>query len=388
MLPRGNSLSLTAAVRNFLASTSVNVARITYLLVCELAGIGVSMSTKGMGEFEIPLAMGVLAGLAVAGIILFCETCIRTFTLRGLTNTSFGILVGLFCAWLITRLNYQEAVERILVGLNPEHEAEALDLANSINLGLNVFLFASLAFLGAVLAMRSGRDDFAFIIPYVRFRQDAASGQPLLLDADVVMDGRVPRILASGFLNGRLIVPRFVLDELKVLAASPSLGKRQRGQRGLDSLEEMQDDSNIQVSVHEATEGAGAEEMGARLIQTARLLGARILTTDESLTKLARLQNAEVLNIDDLGDALTPAVVVGEKIHLALVRGGKDEHQAVGYLSDGTMIVVNQAVSKIGTTQDVLVISTLQTAAGQMVFAELYDPEESGAGTLPGSGAP
>ena len=128
--------------------------------------------------------------------------------------------------------------------------------------------------------------------------------------------------------------------------------------------------------------------MGARLIQTARLLGARILTTDENLTKLARLQNAEVLNIDDLGDALTPAVVVGEKIHLALVRGGKDEHQAVGYLSDGTMIVVNQAVSKIGTTQDVLVISTLQTAAGQMVFAELYDPEESGAGTLPGSGAP
>ena len=365
-------------MRNFLAPTSINVARITYLLVCELAGIGVSMSTRGMGAFEIPLAMGVLAGLAVAGMILFCETCIRNFTLRGFTNTSFGILVGLFCAWLITKLNYQEAVEGILVGLNPEQEALALDLANSINFGLNIFLFASLAFLGAVLAMRSGRDDFAFIIPYVRFRQDAASGQPLLLDADVIMDGRVPRIMASGFLNGRLIVPRFVLDELKVLSSSPSPGKRQRGQRGLDSLEEMQADGNIQISVHESAPGSQADGMGARLIQTARVLGARLLTTDENLTKVARLQNAEVLNIDDLGDALKPAVVVGEKIHLALVRTGKDEHQAVGYLPDGTMIVVNHGAPKIGTTQDVLVISTLQTAAGQMVFAELYDPDEVG----------
>ena len=118
--------------------------------------------------------------------------------------------------------------------------------------------------------------------------------------------------------------------------------------------------------------------MGTRLIRTARVLGARLLTTDENLTKVARLQSAEVLNIADLGDALKPAVVVGEKIHLALVRTGKDEHQAVGYLPDGTMIVVNHGAPKIGTTQDVLVISTLQTSAGQMVFAELYDPEEVG----------
>jgi len=365
-------------VRNFLAPTSINVARITYLLVCELAGIGVSLSTRGMGDFEIPLFLGVLGGLAVAGMILFCETCIRNFTLRGLTNTSFGILVGLFCAWLITKLNYQEAVEGILLGLNPHQEALALDFAHSLNFGVNVFLFASLAFLGAVLAMRSGRDDFAFIIPYVRFRQDVASGQPLLLDAGVIMDGRVPRILASGFLNGRLIVPRFILDELKVYSSSPSPGKRQRGQRGIDSLEEMQNDRNIQISVHESGEGLQAEEMGARLIRTARVLGARLLTTDENLTKVARLQSAEVLNIADLGDALKPVVVVGEKIHLALVRTGKDENQAVGYLPDGTMIVVNHGAPKIGTTQDVLVISTLQTAAGQMVFAELYDPEEVG----------
>ncbi len=377
MHTRGIRPILTATLRNLLAPTSINAARITYLLVCELAGIGVSLSTRGMGYFEIPLWAGVLSGLAVAGIILFCETFLRTFTLRGFANTSFGILVGLFCAWLITKLNYQKAVEGILVGLNPDYEASAVELAYSINFGINIFLFASLAFLGAVLAMRSGRDDFAFIIPYVRFRQDAASGQPLLLDADVIMDGRVPRVLASGFLNGRLIVPRFILEELKILSGSPSPGKRQRGQRGLDCLDEMQEDKSIRISVHESPEGSQADGLDARLIQTARVLGARLLTTDENFAKVARLQSAEVLNINDLSEALKPAVVVGEKIHLALVRGGKDEHQAVGYLPDGTMIVVNHAVASIGTTQDVLVISTLQTSAGQMVFAELYDPEEA-----------
>lgn len=334
------------------------------------------MSTKGVQGFEIPIWVGVIAGLTVAGLVLFFETCIRSFTLRGFTNMSFGILVGLFCAWLITRLNFDQAVQGMMKGMAPPETY--LEIANTINLAINIFLFASLAFLGAVLAMRSGRDDFAFIIPYVRFRQDATSGQPLLLDADVIMDGRVARILGSGFLNGRLIVPRFVLDELKVLARSPSPGKRQRGQRGLDCLEEMQGDKSISISIHEEAEGPISDAMDTRLIQTARVLGARLITTDENVTKVARLQSAEVLNINDLSDALKPAVVVGEKIHLALVRTGKDDHQGVGYLPDGTMIVVNHAAPKIGTTQDVLVISTLQTSAGQMVFAELYDPNEIG----------
>jgi uncharacterized protein YacL len=365
-------------LRNFLAPTSINVARFTYLLVCELAGIGAAMSTKELEGFEIPIWVGVMAGLAVASLVLFFETCIRSFTLRGFTNTSFGILVGLFCAWLLTKLDYDKAIQGIVEGVIGKSEPNAIDLASSINFGLNIFLFASLAFLGAVLALRSGRDDFAFIIPYVRFRQDAASGQPLILDADVIMDGRVPRILASGFLAGRLIVPRFVLEELKVLSSSPSPGKRQRGQRGLDCLEEMQSDKNIRISIHESSEGSSADALDTRLIRTAQVLGARLITTDENVAKVARLQSAEVLNINDLSDALKPAVVVGEKIHLALVRTGKDEHQGVGYLPDGTMIVVNQAAPKIGTTQDVLVISTLQTSAGQMVFAELYNPDEFG----------
>lgn len=349
------------------ASSSVQIARLVYLLVCELAGVAVSLSSRESG-FEISLWWGIVGGLILAAFFILVESLSEGFTLRGFSTATFGLLVGLFCAWLLTRVN----IDRLMV------EALRLDddAADTVSLAVSVGLFASLGFLGAVLALRSGRDEFAFIIPYVRFRQDAASGQPLLLDADAIMDGRVPRILKSGFLNGRLIVPRFVLEELKILANSPSPGKRQRGQRGLDGLEEMQTAEDIRITIHHSHETGTTDSMDGRLIHTARLLGARLITTDENLTKVSRLQNAEVLNINDLSDALKPAVVVGEKIRLALVRPGKDDHQAVGYLPDGTMIVVNHAHSHIGTTRDVLVISTLQTSAGQMVFAELFESEE------------
>lgn len=369
LLPPGaNRGSLTESVKSISAPTSVTLARLIYLVVCELAGVAVVVSSKGTA-LEIPMWAGVLGGLLVAAFFILVEALMKGFTLRGFSTATFGLLVGLFCAWLLTRVDVDRLVVEI-TGLDAEG-------AETMQLAVEVGLFASLGFLGAALALRSGRDDFAFIIPYVRFRQDAASGQPLLLDADVIMDGRVRRILKSGFLTGRLIVPRFVLEELQVFANSPTPGKRQRGQRGLDSLDEMQVDPQIRISIHDALEAPPSDGIDARLIQMARLLGARLLTTDENLSKVARLQNAEVLNINDLSEALKPAVVVGEKIHLALVRSGKDDHQAVGYLPDGTMIVVNQGAPRMGTTQDVIVISTLQTAGGQMVFAELYDTDEA-----------
>ncbi len=349
---------------------SVNIARLIYLLVCEIAGVAVALSTHG-SSYEMPLWVGIGGGLLLAAFFILVEALAKGVTVRGFSHAIFGLLIGIFCAWLLTRVD----IDRLLVVALQLTD----DRADTVGLAVSVSLFASLGFIGAALALRSGQDDFAFIIPYVRFRQDSASGQPLILDADVIMDGRVPRIQASGFLTGRLIVPRFVLDELKVMSNSPSVAKRQRGQRGLDCLEEMQALPGLRISIHDAGDAATTDSLDARLIQTARLLGARLLTTDENLAKVARLQNAEVLNINDLADALKPAVVVGEKIRLALVRSGKDDHQGVGYLPDGTMIVVNHGVSKIGTTQDVVVISTLQTSAGELVFSELFDPESNGA---------
>ena len=201
--------------------------------------------------------------------------------------------------------------------------------------------------------------------------------QVMILDAEGIVDGRLPALLAAGFLTGRVLVPQFVLDELQVMANSPAAGKRQRGQRGLEILSDLQKNPAVPVSIQDSRGMAEDESFQGRLVQTAKMLSGRLVTTDENLTKVAHLQGADIINLNDLSDALKPSVVVGESVRLALVRAGKDDHQAVGYMPDGTMIVVNHAIDKIGSSQDVTVISTLQTSAGQMVFAELNSREES-----------
>ncbi|MGC4016263.1 MAG: hypothetical protein QM755_17335 [Luteolibacter sp.] len=356
---------------------SVNVARLTYLLVCEAAGYAIASSLKGVVSHGFPVELwGLLGGLVVAGFFILVESLIRGFSFRGFSTAIFGLGVGLFCAWLLTRVQIFSLFEVALRDREHDYnrtlvEQSQLDLfVSTLRLAFDVTLFASLGFIGAVLAIRSNRDDFAFIIPYVRFRQDADSGQPVVLDPEAVMDGRVPAILRSGFLHGRLIVPRFVLDELHALANSPSTAHRQRGERGLAGLEQMRTAKDLQVSIHESNSARSDEPLNSRLIETTQLLGARLMTGDDNLCKVAKLRGIPVLSIQDLSDALKPTVAVGERLRIALVRPGKEEHQAVGYLADGTMIVVNHAVQKIGSAVDVLVISTLQTSAGTMIFAE------------------
>ncbi len=349
---------------------SVNVARLIYLLVCEAAGVAIALSTKGL--IDISIVTGLLGGLGVAAFFIWIETLMKGFTLRGFSTASFGLAVGLFCAWLLTRVEISNLLELALRGkLQDDPESTGVEL-DVLRLTVNVTLFASLGFLGAVLALRSNRDDFAFIIPYVRFRQDASSGQPVVLDGDAVMDGRVLRIFRSGFLHGRLIVPRFVLDDLQARVDAGTNADRHRAQRGLDCLEQLQQAPDIQISIHDTTPTGDSEVLHSRLIETTRLLGARLMTVDENLAKVAKIQGLDVLNIHDLDDALKPTIAVGERLRIALVRTGKEDHQAVGYLPDGTMIVVNHAIAKMGSTVDAIVVSTLQTTSGTMVFSELY----------------
>jgi uncharacterized protein YacL len=354
------------------AHPSVNVARLTYLLVCEAAGAAIALSTN------LSIGVGLLGGLGVAAFFIWMETLMKGFTLRGFSTASFGLGVGLFCAWLLTRVDVSNLINLAfrdkLVTESGEVDMQMDLWVNALKLSIDVALYASLGFLGTVLALRSNRDDFAFIIPYVRFRQDSSGGQPVVLDSEAVMDGRVLSIFRSGFLHGRLIVPRFILDELQAKAANGSGSDRQRAQRGLDSLELMQKAPDIQISIHDNSITSDTETIHSRLIETTRLLGARLMTVDENVAKVAKIQGLDVLNINDLDEALKPTVAVGERVRIALVRAGKEDHQAVGYLPDGTMIVTNHAVAKMGATVDVVVVSTLQTASGTMVFAELYKP--------------
>jgi len=350
-------------MRKKAALRSVNIARLIYLVICELAGATIANHAGGPDMVWV----GIVGGLVVAAFFILVESLTKQFTLRGFSNATVGLLIGVFCAWLISR----GVINLLEVTLS-----EKIKYIDAVVMSVHVVLYASLGFLGAVLALRSGKDDFSLLIPYVRFRKESTPGPPLLLDAHVITDSRLYGVLNAGFIEGKLVIPRFVLEELHIMANSPSSSRRGRGQRGLETLERFQTNDKYRITIHDSEHSNGSDTHDARLMYTCRLLSARLLTTDENLTKAARLQGVTVLNINDLNQALKPKIAVGERIRLPLVRAGKDEHQAVGYLPDGSMIVVNNAVSKINTTQDVTVISTLETEAGMMVFSELFESEE------------
>ena len=230
-------------------------------------------------------------------------------------------------------------------------------------------VYCSFAYLGTMLAMRSNRDEFSLIIPYVRFARETTQHEPLIIDTNVIIDGRIADLCATGFFSRALIVPRFVLGELQTLADSRDAIKRERGRRGLDILNQLQRSREIDLTIHD-TGDDGDLPVDQRLVRVARLLQARLLTNDQALCQVARLQDVPVLNLTDLSRALRP--VRGRR--RAGIESGQRRsrtHQAVGYLADGTMIVVNHARAQIGNTVPVVVSSALQTAAGRLIFAEL-----------------
>lgn len=351
--------------------SSVNVARLAFLLVCLLTGValhfgaGVEFVETPLGEEKkdiLPLSLAILVAILVAGSLIWLETLVRDVSLREFSTGTFGLAVGVFCGWLMTQLRLEDLVIRVF-------EMEAY--GELVGLGFRVLFIGGMGFIASGLALRSGKEDFAFVVPYVRFRQDGTSGAPIVMDTEVVLDGRIEAVMRSGFLAGRLIVPRLVLDELQGMSDSQIPAEKQRAQRALDLMARMKSEGEFRLTVHEHPTNSSHDDPKSELVRIAQMLAGRILTTSEDLQRVAEVQGVDVLNLHDLGEALKPRVIVGERLRLALVRPGKDEHQAVGYLSDGTMIVVNQAASKMGTTQDVVVISKLETSGGEMVFAEM-----------------
>ena len=331
----------------------MNVARAAFILLTTLLGISIAF-----GRDPNLAWIGALSGLGFGFFVIVIDLVLRNFSIRGFSTGTFGLLVGLLCAWLVTSIGFFESppLSDFVVA------QQIFDLAVYLGLG----------FLGLMLALRSKREEFSLIIPYVRFRQEAVHDQPLLVDTNIIIDGRLQKLCATGFVEGSLVVPSFVLDELQTLADSKDKLKSQRGKRGLEALKRMQQIDSLDVTIDE-TDPQHADGVDAKLIQIAGIYDARLITNDANLAKVARLQGVKVLHLNELAKALRPTVAPGDEVELTLVKEGKDDHQAVGYLPDGTMIVVNQAIREIGTTQQVVVAGAVQTSAGQLIFAELKD---------------
>ncbi|MCE9611731.1 MAG: hypothetical protein K8R23_16145 [Chthoniobacter sp.] len=296
--------------------------------------------------------VGMAAGAAFGLAIVLCDKLVKGITLRIFSSATFGLLVGFIFAKLLLS-------SRVLAVAPPQTQWVC-----------GLIVYATFSYLGMMLAIRSNRDEFALIIPYVRFRQATVQDAPLLIDSNIIIDGRIAGICATGFLSSSLVVPRFVLEELQRLADSGDTLKRERGRAALDRLQQMQRDPALTVTIHES-ESADGVAVDTRLLLAAKMLDARLLTNDGNLCALARLQGVSVLNLHDLTKALRPTLAAGEALDIALVKEGRDAHQAVGYLPDGTMVVVNHARQHMGKTVPVVVASTLQTSAGRLFFADL-----------------
>jgi len=222
-----------------------------------------------------------------------------------------------------------------------------------------------------VIGLR-GKDEFNIIIPYVRLRRQGRSEELTLLDTSVIIDGRIVDICKTKFLESKIVIPRFVLKELQQIADSTDPLKRQRGRRGLEILHKIQKEVGQEITLQEQ-DFPGTPEVDAKLVKLAKLLEAKILTVDFNLNRIASLQGIRVLNINELAGALKPVILPGEQMKIKLIREGKEHNQAVGYLEDGTMVVVEDARRSIGQEVEIAITSVLQTQAGRMIFAKIKE---------------
>jgi uncharacterized protein YacL len=221
--------------------------------------------------------------------------------------------------------------------------------------------------------MRSNKEDFSLIIPYVRFAPQNKPDNLLLLDTSVIIDGRIADLIETHFLEGLIVVPRFVLKEIQQIADSTDAIKRARGRRGLEMLNRLQRNTNTEVRIHDG-DFPEEKEVDTKLIHLARNLNAKLFTNDYNLARIAELQKISYVNLHEVSKCLKVTLLPGETLQLKVVREGKDKGQGVGYLPDGTMVVINNGQPHIGQHVEVQVQTLLQTGAGVIVFAEVKTP--------------
>jgi len=319
-------------------SKSVVLARVFFVLIATLIGCWIGLARERTIEYSM------IAFISSLIFVLF-EYSTNIISSKKILMAA----IGLFCGLAVSFLIYPTIPEGIMSQMHARIVCNLL-----------------FGYFGIVLALKH---EERFTLSRLRFIITNPTGAESILDTNVIIDGRIIDIYQTNFLRGPLIVPNFVLDELQLIADSRDPQKRSRGRRGLENLERLKK-ANAQLQIYEK-DFDNIKDVDHKLIQLAKEINGSILTNDYNLNKVASLHQIQVLNINDLAQAIRPAVLIGDAVRIRIIREGKEEKQGVGYLEDGTMVVVDEGRAHIGNSVDVVVTSVLQTSAGRMVFAKI-----------------
>ncbi len=326
--------------------------RIVFIALCAAAGWLVCFSIREWDDYWL---RATFIGFSIGLLVVLVDIMLKGFSLRGLSAITFGLAIGTLISYLISTSPLFEEGEPQMIYLT------------------RLALFIVVTYLATVIALR-GKDEFNLVIPYIRFVPHEVDVPLVVIDTSALIDGRVARLCETGFLSGALVIPRFVLQELQRIADSGDAARQARGRRGLEVLGELRRIKQLDLRIHESEAKPG--EVDAKVVFLAQSMRAKLLTTDYNLAKMAEFHGVQWLNLHALTKAMRRELLLGETLEVELVKPGREEHQAVGYLEDGSMVVVQQARAFLGRTVTTEITSILPSAGGKMVFARLVGPNE------------
>jgi uncharacterized protein YacL len=298
--------------------------------------------------FKLTGSTGAAAAFALGALMMYLETRIRRVPFRTLWSAGWGLIAGLLLGWLLGAI-YRSVVRT--------EEMAAF---------IRIFFLVIMPYIGLLIGAKKPEWlDPAHVVSL--FKEKRAGRSFKILDTSVIIDGRIADLCDTGFVEGALVVPQFVLKELQLVADSQDGLKRQRGRRGLDVLDRLQKSSQVAIVLSDL-DFPEARDVDSKLIECAKAMDGKIVTNDYNLNKIARIQGIKVLNINELVNSLRPVALPGESMSVFILKEGKEKDQGVAYLDDGTMVVVDNSRRMIGETIDITVTSVLQTTVGKMIF--------------------
>ncbi len=364
-------------LRRSFEDTGLIVLRVVFLIVAGGLSIfiiysGVIPAEEQAEKYEwVPYAI-FFGMLLIAAIVVGLDMAVPQKKLDIISAVYFGLIVGLFLAY-VARL----ALEPLLPPL-PAVEDAGYETAQKIRGAVQLVLAAVLCYTCVSFLLQT-RNDFRFIIPYVEFSKEVKGRKPYVLDTSVVIDGRIADVVETPVFDSQLFMPRFAITELQSIADSSDRTRRSRGRRGLDILNRLRADPDVDLQIfdRDLPEFAG-QPVDVKLVMLAKHLEGKLITNDYNLNKVARLHGVGVVNLNDLANALKPVFLPGEHVTVRLVKPGEEAGQGVGYLDDGTMVVVESGRDHIHEEVSISVTSVLQTSAGRMVFGRYESTVQSG----------